>query len=116
MPIESYFKRNDAVITVAEDDVFIFDTVNVKAGETLDAQWNVCVSVKFGGTALDAKIRIAKDNDFTERVDGLLIMATAAFLDKTCATVSYKATPDADAVYSAKIFGSKKSNGDILIP
>ena len=116
MPIESFFRRNEEVLTVVENDVLIFEEVAVKAGETIDAQWNVCVAVKFGKTALDAVIRIAKNNDFPNRVDAPLVISTTAAFDKTCATVSYKATPDADAVYSAKVFGSKKGNGEMIIP
>ena len=78
VPVESFFARVDADTTVEESKDYIFKSIDVKAGETFEATWNVCVKVLQGNTAFDAIIRISKDGEYEERVEAPVRMSAAA--------------------------------------
>lgn len=54
MPVVSFFSRNDALVDIPENTVERFASVAVKAGETLDLDFSVCVRALPGATAINA--------------------------------------------------------------
>ena len=68
MPVVSFFSRNDARVDIAENALERFATIDVKAGETLDLDFSVCVRALPGVTSIDGALRINAAGDAASRV------------------------------------------------
>ena len=115
MPVVSFFSRNDALVDIPENTVERFASVAVKAGETLDLDFSVCVRALPGATAINASLRINELANNDSRVSAFFRRSTAANLDFFCASASYKTTAETDTTFLANVVGSKTGTGDIRV-